>query len=292
MTLVMVAQDRGFFRDNGVTVEIKEFTAGKFALQAFLSGAIDFAVSGEVPVALAALQGNPVRVVSQVVERTQNEVRVVALRDGGLTDPRAYFAARKRKLATSFGGGPEFFTYAFLKRYGIAPDQVEIISQKPEDMPAALATASVDAVAIFEPFAYFAASRSARDVVVFEDATLYSELYVLNARPEQLESRATEITAILRALVTAGDFVAANPAEAKTILRRYTKLDSETVDAIWGSFVFRPALTPALVELWEAQVQWARATGKVPADAAQPNLRGLIETRFLKAVQPAAVTLQ
>src|SRR6266404_2023186 len=58
MTLVMVAKDKGFFSDEGVEVEIKEFTAGKFALQAFLSGSIDYAVSGEVPVCLASLQGN------------------------------------------------------------------------------------------------------------------------------------------------------------------------------------------------------------------------------------------
>ena len=35
MTLVMVAKDRGFFEREKLDVELKEFTAGKFALQAF-----------------------------------------------------------------------------------------------------------------------------------------------------------------------------------------------------------------------------------------------------------------
>src|SRR5262249_44904331 len=117
MTLLMVAKDEGFFSQQALDVDLKEFTAGKFALQAFLGGSIDFAVSGEVPVCLAALQGNQIRVVAQVVEKTVNEVRVVALKDEQASDPGnagAYFKRKKRKLATSFGGGPEFFTYNFL----------------------------------------------------------------------------------------------------------------------------------------------------------------------------------
>src|SRR5581483_4127872 len=74
MTLVMVAKDKGFFSNEGLDVELKQFTAGKFALQAFLSHSIDFAVAGEVPVGLASLQGNQIRIVSQVVANTTNEV--------------------------------------------------------------------------------------------------------------------------------------------------------------------------------------------------------------------------
>src|SRR5882762_2306965 len=40
MTLLMVAKDEGFFLRQGLDVELKEFTAGKFALQAFLGGSI------------------------------------------------------------------------------------------------------------------------------------------------------------------------------------------------------------------------------------------------------------
>ena len=64
MTLVMVAKDAGFFEKQHLDVELRQFTAGKFALQAFLGGSIDFSVSGDVPVCLAALQGNQIRVVT------------------------------------------------------------------------------------------------------------------------------------------------------------------------------------------------------------------------------------
>jgi ABC-type nitrate/sulfonate/bicarbonate transport system substrate-binding protein len=291
MTLLMAAKDKGIFREEGLDVELKEFTAGKFALQAFLSGAIDYAVSGEVPVCLATLQGNQIRVVAQMVESTTNEVRLVALKDASASDPKTYFSAKRRKLATSFGGGPEFFTYSFLRRYGIDNNSVEILSQKPEDMPATLETRSVDAIAIFDPFAFIAEKRIGSAATTFSDSTLYSELYVLNARPDQITSQARVIEAILRSVDRAATFVASDPGSAKQILQKYTKLDRAVIDGIWPNFTFRPALTSKLIDYWNAEAIWARDTGKVPIGMKLPDFRGVVESSFLKKVKPAAVQM-
>lgn len=292
MALVMVAKEKGFFREAGVDVELREFTAGKFALQAFLGGSLDFAVSGDVPVALAALQGNNnLRIVSQVVARTTNEVRVVARRDGDVSSPSAFFSARRRRLATSFGGGPEFYTYNFLRRYQVATSSVELISQRPEDMPAALAAGSVDAIAIFDPFAYIAETRLGQQAVTFSDPSLYSELYVLAAHPDHLTREPQVTTAVLRGLQRAAAFVDAEPAEAKGIVQRYTHLDRAVIEGIWANFAFRPALTPQLLDFWRQEAQWARATGKVNASATEPDFRRLGDDRFLRQLDASAVTL-
>jgi ABC-type nitrate/sulfonate/bicarbonate transport system substrate-binding protein len=284
MALVMVAKDKGLFE--GIDVELKEFTAGKFALQAFLSRSIDYAISGEVPVTLAILQGNEIRVVAQVVERTLDEVRVVARRDGELTDPARYFKARRRKIATSFGGGPEFFTYTFLKRHGIGPGEVEILSQKPEDMPAALLAGSVDAICIFDPFAYIAERKLADKAITFTDPEGYSELYVLNARPEQVEAEGPTIERLVRGLNRAVEAIEADPEGARAIVRKYTKLDAETLSGIWKSFVWGTALTPELLRVWEAEAAWAKGTGKVPPDAATPDFRRVLATGFAPKGKP------
>ena len=291
MTLVMVAKDKGFFRDEGLDVELKEFTAGKFALQAFLAGSIDFAVSGEVPVCLASLQQNNIRVITQVVESTTNEVRVVALKDGSTTSPADYFKTRKRKLATSFGGGPEFYTYNFIKRNNIAQEQVEILSQTPADMPAALESRSVDAISIFDPFAFIAEKRMAGKVVTFSDPQLYSELYVLDARPEQIEKTPEVCEALVRALVKSAEFIDQDPEAAKQVMQRYTKLDRDVIDGIWKNFSFRPALVQKLLDYWNAQAIWAKETTKVTPDTKIPNFLSVVEPRFLRKVKPDAVKL-
>jgi ABC-type nitrate/sulfonate/bicarbonate transport system substrate-binding protein len=291
MTLVMVAKDKGFFREERLDVELKEFTAGKFALQAFLGGSIDFAVSGEVPVCLATLQQNNIRVITQVVESTTNEVRVVALKDGSTTSPTDYFKTKKRKLATSFGGGPEFYTYNFIKSNDIAKEQVEILSQTPADMPAALESRSVDAISIFDPFAFIAEKRMAGKVITFSDPQLYSELYVLDARPEQIEKTPEVCEALVRALVKSAEFIDKDPETAKQVMQSYTKLDRDVIEGIWNNFSFRPALGRKLVDYWNAQAIWAKETAKVTPDTKVPNFRDVIEARFLKGIKPDAVKL-
>lgn len=291
MTLVLTAKDKGFFLEQGLDVEIKEFTAGKFALQAFLSGSLDFAVSGEVPVCLASLQGNQLRVITQVVESTVNEVRVVALKDDDVTDPHDYFKLKKRKIATSFGGGPEFFTYNFLRHNQIGQDDVEIISQRPEDMPASLATRSVDAISIFDPFAFVAEKQMAGKAITFANPTLYSELYVLTARPEQTEQSPAVIEAFMKALVQAATFIEEHPEDAKGILQRHTKLERSVIDGIWANFSFKLALSQKVVDYWNAESVWARDAGKITPDTKIPDFHLIIDDRFLKKLKPEAVKL-
>jgi ABC-type nitrate/sulfonate/bicarbonate transport system substrate-binding protein len=294
MTLLMVAKDEGFFSRQGLDVELKEFTAGKFALQAFLGGSIDFAVSGDVPVCLAGLQGNQIRVVTQVVEKTINEVRIVALKDekaGDTSDARKFFKSRKRKLATSFGGGPEFFTYNFLRHNQIEDKEIEILSQRPEDMPASLATHSVDAISIFDPFAFIAEKKLGDRAVTYTAPDLYSELYVLDAKPEQIEKSPEVIEALLRALVEAEGFVAQNPAKSKQILQRYTKLDTDVIDGIWKNFSFKAALDQKLIDYWNAEAIWARETAKVTPGTKVPDFKSFVASEFLKRVNRGAVKL-
>jgi len=287
--LPMIAKDKGFFDAEGVDVELTEFTAGKFAMQAFLAGDLDMAVSGDVPVTLSSLQGHEFYVLAQVVEKTRNEVRMVALREPDLTNAGDYFHAKRRRVATSFGGGPEFYTYNFLKKYNVT--DVEIINQKPEDMPAALATGSVDAVAVFDPYAFFAEEKAQGRAVAFTDDSMYSELYILSAKREWVKSHPDETEKIIRALAKASDYAEKNPEDCKAVVMKYTKLDKTTIDAIWGNFVFKPALNQLLLKDLNAEAEWAIDTGKVKNGTKVPDFMEYIYSDALENVRPQSVAL-
>jgi NitT/TauT family transport system substrate-binding protein len=292
MTLVMVANDAGLFRQEGVAVEIKQFTAGKFALQAFLGGSLDLAVSGEVPVTLATLQGNDLRVIAQVVERTTNEVRVVVRKDKAGDTPKAYFHRQRRKLATSFGGGPEFFTYNFLKRHGIKRQEVELLSQRPEDMPSALAAGAVDAVSIFDPFARIAERQLGTSGQTFADPDIYSELYVVDASPRAVREKPAVLRSFLRGLKRAEGYVHDHPDKAKQILVKYTKLDAALVDDIWPAFTFRTVLNHRLIDYMTAEAHWAIEKKDFPASTVVPDFRKILAPELLADVDPTAVQVK
>lgn len=291
MTLVMVAEDAGFFDKAGVDVEIKEFTAGKFALQAFLGGSLDIAVSGEVPVTLSTLQGNRFRVIAQVVERTINECRVVVRKEADANTPDEYFGAKKRKLATSFGGGPEFFTYNFLKKHEIGDEQVELISQKPEDMPAALVSGTVDAISVFDPFARIAEVQMGDRGHTFSDADIYSELYVADVMQNTIDQKPEQLTAFLKGLYDAHFYVRKNPKASKQILIKYTKLERQIVDDIWDNFVFKPVINELFFKYTTAEAKWTIEKGTYPPDTKIPDFRSVLYPDLLQSIDPRLVTL-
>lgn len=290
MALIMVAKDKGFFEKEGLNVELKEFSSGRLALQAFFGGSLDFSVSADVPPLLAALQGNQFVVPAQIVKRTKSEVRIVAIRDNSSNDAGPYFTSKKRKLATAVGGGPEFFTYEFLNKLGITKSQIEIISQKPEDMVAALVGGSVDAVAIFDPIAYFAEKQLGDRGVTFTDESIYSELYVIEAHPS-VKDKPVILEKFLRALMAAEQYLSTNNDEVKDVVVKYTGLDMKAVDSVWTNSDFGLALTPELLQNWEKQAEWASLTGKVDNNNKIPNLKDFIFTDSLKKIAPKAVTI-
>jgi len=289
MAGLMVAKDLGLFEKEGLDVQLKEFSAGKFALQAMLGGSVDFAVAGDVPVSLAVMQGNDLRVLTQVVRSTSNEVRIVARRDGETTDPRGYLTARRRKLATSLGGGPEFFTWTYLQHLGIPASQVEIVGQKPEDMPAALISGSVDAIAVFDTFAFIAEKQLGSAAVTFPGTEVYSELYVLAATPAITRAHGPQIAALIKALGEAESEIVRDPTQAQHIVMKYTHLDATVVAAIWHNFDFSPALTRQLLEYWHDELAWARQTGKLEVHTPDPDFRRILDDQALRAAAPSAV---
>jgi ABC-type nitrate/sulfonate/bicarbonate transport system substrate-binding protein len=291
LALPMVAKDMKYFEKNGIDVEIKDFAAGKDALTAFLSGSLDYSVSGEVPVGLAiANQNQKFTVPAQIVTKTTNEVRIVATKDGDIADPREYFLKKKRKLATSIGGGPEYYTSEFLKKNNIQKDQVEIVAQKPSDMVSALVSGSVDAISIFDPIAYIAQQKLGEKALVFKDSQLYSELYVLSSKLET-EEKKLNTQKIIKALIEAEKYIQTNPKESKIIVAKYTKLDLGVLDGIWDNFDFRVGITRQLEGYLNSQFDWAKENNKISIDTPKPQYSNYINTELLSKIDASKVEI-
>lgn len=282
-SLVQIAKEKGFFEKNGVNVEIKEFTAGKFAFQAMLANSADLSVVGDIPVALAKLQGNDFVVLAQIGEN-YNEAPVI-VRDDGSATPQEYFLKTKRKLSTSLGGTPEFSTYLFLKEFNIPVSQVEIIAQKPEEMVGALASGSVDAIAIFEPYPSLAEQTLLGKTKRFTlPAGVYPTAYLLAANTEWVEKNPEKAVAVLKALKEAKDFAKQNPVESQQIVSKYTKFESAIIQKIWSDFDLRVWLSDHLVDTWQKETAWAVETGKINPTPV-PDFTTLFRPDLLQAAQ-------
>jgi NitT/TauT family transport system substrate-binding protein len=279
-SLVIIADQKGFFDTSKVRVMVKDFTAGKFALQALLSPANDLqiAVCAETPVALSSLAGNKVKIISQVVD-ANNECRVVVRKQDNLNTPEEYFS-KKRKLATSIGGSPEWTAYNFIKANQLDKSKIEIVSMKPEDQPAAISSGAIDAICIFDPFARFAEKQLGENGLTFLNSSLTS-YYVLCVKEQTIIDNKDALIEFLEGLKKAQQFIAENPEEAKSIIANYTKLDKTVIDDTWKNYNFKIGIDNSLNQLLIDESNWAIETDKYPKGTSIPDYTHVLDADLL-----------
>lgn len=279
--LIIVADAQKMFDSTQVKVTIKDFAAGKIALQAMLGQAndLDVSSSAETPVVLASLGGNAISVFSQVVN-AKNECRIVVHKDPARTTPETYFSI-KRKLATSQGGSPEWLTYNFINRYKLDKTKIEIVAVEPANMPATLTSKAVDAISIFDPFARIGEQQLGDKGQTFlnENITTY---YVLSAKKQTLDQKSAAIVAFTAGLRKAEAFIIAQPEEAKKIVAARTKLDMNIINATWKNYAFGVDLDNGFIDLCKNEANWAIETGKYPRETKIPDFKTIVVANAIK----------
>lgn len=280
--LVQVADEKGLFEKNGVTVKLEEFTAGKFALQAMLAGSVELSTPAEIPVMLAKMQGNELYVLTEIGEN-KNEAPLI-VRAENVTSIQDFFSV-KRKISTSLGGTPEYATHHYLKHFNIPKENVEIIAQKPEEMVGALSSSSVDAIVIFEPYPTLAEQTLPGKTTRFTlPADVYTTAYLLAANKNWMDQNPEKAKRVLKVLVEAETFIRENPAEAKEIVARRTKFSPQIIEQIWSDFDLRARISNQLIQTWNEEAQWAIDTNKVTS-AAIPDFTKLLRPDLLPTAE-------
>jgi ABC-type nitrate/sulfonate/bicarbonate transport system substrate-binding protein len=256
MALIMIAEEQGLFKEHNLDINLREFTAGKFALQTFLGGSLDVAVAGDMPIGLALLQGQKLTAFAEVISDSVDEVRMIVHYNGDCADltPKHYFSEKKRKIATSFGGGPQFFTLKFLQFHKIPGQQVDLISQAPEQMVGALEKESVDGIAIFDPAASTAEERLSSAVCTFEDPKNYRQHYIAVAHPDLVANESDpRLLHFVQALKSAAEFAKDYPEKSMNIIMKKTEIPLTIIQHIWPKLTFEVELDHELPSLWMEQ---------------------------------------
>ena len=223
-----VALEKGFFKVNGVDVEVKGvFKAGPEIMTAFAAGELDMAYVGEAPSTTAvANKAARVVVVSQV--NTEGSALVVAKKNSDinhLTDLQG-----KTVAVPGHSTVQDFLLRRALRNNGMAPEQVNIIVLKPPEMIGALRTGQIDAFIAWEPYPSKADTMSVgRNLATSKEMWPGHPCCVLVSDQGFVDGHPEMVAAVVRSHVQATDYIHRNPDEAVKIGIKYTGMDEATV---------------------------------------------------------------
>jgi NitT/TauT family transport system substrate-binding protein len=283
--LVYIADKKGYFKDEGLEINYRKFTLGRDALDDVLKGNSDLATVYETPVVNKINSGKDIRIISTLHTSTRNTA-IIARKSHGITKAADLIGKR---IAVPKGTNAEFFLDIFLTTEGIGLDEVTILNMTDEEALQALESETIDATALYNPYAYKAVQLIKNDAMVFY-SDVYTEVSMLAGSTFVDPKNEEKILKLLRALVKAEAYTKQNNDDALRITKeRLQRYDTRTIAGIWHLFTMSVKLDNSFVATMERESEFYFGNGTYTGIA--PNIRSHVKTEYLKTVDPERVTL-
>lgn len=262
-SLIWIANDRGYFKKEGLEVEITPEENGQIAQEKAAAGNADLATASEFTFVSDSFEINNLRIIANIDQA--KIVYLVARKDSKINAPSDL---KGKKIGITLKSPSEFYLGQFLTFNNILSSQVKIIDIPVTQMQADIISGKVDAVIVNDPFANnikTALGENGIDWLVLGNQGV-SWLVVSNG--QFLKTHPQAVERFLSALVLA----------EKSQLPDLPKHN------------FTVTLTQSLLVNMENEARW-RIANKLTDKTLIPNYLDIIYTDALRKIKPEAVTL-
>lgn len=280
---VWMADEKGYFKEEGLNITYRLFPSGTTALQAFRGGEGDILLGGDFPG------------VQYWVQNDKN-YRLIAAID---RDPSSYLVTSRKeitkgedlkgkKIATRVGSTVDWFLSVYLKAHGLAKTDVEIINLDGQVMPAALCQGDIDAFFFWQPYNDTAIATCPDLVHNLSDAEGYIPGFsIAAARPDLLKERPQIAEAFLRGMLRGKEVAEEDKEAVIAYAERNLSMPRDIVEAQWPVKNRIIALNDSVYDDYCKLADWMRGEGLMEGPF---DLKEFVWTDGLKAVDPSRVT--
>lgn len=275
---VYQAKLRGYFAAEGLNIFINDHLTGRNALTAMVDKGSGYSTCADTPFTMAYSQGAPLAIIAQT-GHTSKFIRVIGRRDRGLTEIPTSLVGHR--VGVTLGTNAEYVIYTTCLLFDIAQDQVTIVDLKADQLEGALLTGTVDAVAMWEPFASRTAEVIGDQGVQVKISDFYRSMWLLVAHSGKRDPHCER--ALLRALIRATDDLNGDCEQWLEPLAREMGRTTNEMRHDLQQTRSRITLDQSLLLELEAQRRWLNLSG--------PEIYDGLSPRSLSEVAPEAVTL-
>ena len=226
------------------------------------AGEADIATNAETQLLRETLNNQDMRIIATV---TESFYRLVARRSAGietLTDMAG------KKIMVPLNTSAHYYLVVMLASAGLTEDDVIIVPMPMPDpnnynvgmdmMSDALVAGEVDMISIWEPEPADAIAQLGDDAIVFQDRSVYREVFNLHARASDLanpEMRRSIVT-FVRALLDANDALRENPETYLPLVSSVTTFPEELIVQSWPEMAFPVRIVPDMLDVLVTEDVW------------------------------------
>jgi len=230
-----IGEEQGIFKEEGLTVNWIQFTAGPPEIAAMVAGDLQFGYIGHGAHTLCA-QGEA-NVIS--LSHISNAEQIIARANSGIDSIEDLTG---KKIVVQLGTSGETILNLAMEKAGLTRDDVNVYAM---DMPGAVSAfiaGQADAIASWDTHTVNIRANVADELVVlaqtsdFTDTIAFPGSWV--ATPEYLEENRDVAVRFARALNKIYDYRAGNMDETVRLSAEFASLDYDSIDATRNSAVF------------------------------------------------------
>ncbi|MFI9454627.1 ABC transporter substrate-binding protein [Amycolatopsis sp. NPDC052450] len=282
-----VAQEKGLFEKNGVTVDLKWFDSYTESINALSSGAID-ANSQTLNDTLASVSGGAKLSVVLVNDNSTGNDKIIA-RQGitGVADLKG------KKVAVEQGTVDHYLLLLALQEAKLTEKDVEVVPLLTDAAAAAFVGEQVDAVAAFAPFTSKALERPGSRAIATSAEFPGAIPDHLVVSEQMSKERKKEVQALVNTWFETIEWIKQNRDEAVRIMAKRGAVSIEeykSYDAGTTIFTkqqnldaFTPGVTPAHLNFQAGKIADFIVSNGLAQN--RPNFDGLFDDQYVKAVK-------
>ena len=257
---ICVAQARGFFKDEGLDLRVRDCDSGRECYQWLADGKADVATAAELLVATAGSTHRDLAIIA-TISASSYQIKLVARRSAKIAEAPQI---RGKRIGTVLGSSAQYFLDNWLVYNDIDPASVTVVGLAPDKLAHALESRDVDAVAIWEPMASTIALALGGDAVTFVSPRVYTQHFNLVAARSVIDGREDDIARLLRALVHAQHLIQEQPELARALLAERLHLPATLSASAMDNQDYRVRLDQSLVTTMQSEARWAARVAGVP----------------------------
>ncbi|ACZ84809.1 ABC transporter substrate-binding protein [Streptosporangium roseum] len=228
-----IANKRGFFQKEGLTVDIQVVQGGAQAQQSLFGGSLDATQTNYVSTFLATAAGNKPKIISDLYQATPNSFNLMVAKDSSIKTP-ADLKGKKIAVNSLRNIGTLSVT-SVLKTHGLTDKDVEFLEFPFPDMAGKLEQGVVDAAWMTEPHLTAVqkniGAQKLADTMV--DSTADFPIAGVIVTEDFAAKNPKTVAAFQRAVAEAQKISAADRKAVEEILPTYTKgIDAATAAVI------------------------------------------------------------
>jgi NitT/TauT family transport system substrate-binding protein len=283
--LVYIAQDRGYFADNGLNVTFRNASSGAAAVREMETGRTELSVTGEFPIVAEALDGRNVSILG-CIDRHRTVVLVGRSENG----TAAVADLKGKRVGVPAGSQSQFILGRFLDLHGLGMADVTMVDVPVSQAGDALANGSVEACVVMASDTARVRKQAGGPIVAWafqENQPIYQ---VVAGRSDWIAARPGTVERLLRSLARAEDFAVQYPDEATAVVGRRLNLTDAYRARMGPQNQFGLSLDRSMLTAMTDEARWMVANRLTNATTV-PDLRPVISTTGLERVRPGAVTI-